>query len=221
MRMESENATTKTARAATTSVLTSARDRAGTSSEGSPLGTGPVTDTPRAARSSAQDAAMPRTTRRSAPGIRLLILPATSRSARARAPTMTVAPLASPTWRKMSSVSRMAPSSSLEMPTSLPRLAEDQHDRDPGDVPHQDRLREVVRDPAEAGKAGHEEHEPHHDREHRCERGVLGAPTGGEGGRSPLRRAARRCPPARPRPEARTPGPRTPERAAGERTARR
>ena len=53
MRMESENATTKTARAATTSVLRSARDRAGTSSEGSPLGTGPVTDTPRAARSSA------------------------------------------------------------------------------------------------------------------------------------------------------------------------
>ena len=63
----------------------------------------------------------------------------------------------------------------------LAELAEDQHDRDPGDVPHQDRLREVVRDPAEAGKAGHEEHEPHHDREHRCERGVLGAPTGGEG----------------------------------------
>ncbi len=67
------------------------------------------------------------------------------------------------------------------MPTAC-RVAEDQHDCDSGDVPHQDCLREVVCDPAKTGEAGQKEHEPHHDREHRCERGVLGAPTGGERG---------------------------------------
>ena len=120
VRIESENATRNTARAPVRSGPRSARDTSGSSSEGSPLGTGPVTDTPWSTRSSAQDAAMPRPTTTSAPGSRLLILPATTRTARDRAPTTTVAGLASPRWPTMSSVSGMAPSASLEMPSSLP-----------------------------------------------------------------------------------------------------
>ena len=63
---------------------------------------------------------MPRITTTRAPGSRLLILPATISSAKDTAPTTTVAPLALPRWPTMSSVSRMAPSASLEMPSSLP-----------------------------------------------------------------------------------------------------
>ena len=48
VRIESENATRNTASAPATSVPRSARDTSGSSSEGSPLGTGPVTDTPSA-----------------------------------------------------------------------------------------------------------------------------------------------------------------------------
>ncbi len=107
------------ATAAVVSAPRSERETSGTANDGNPLGTGPVTATPRAARSSAQDAAMPRTTTTSAPGIRLLILSTTTRSPSETAPTMTVAPLASPRLPRMSTVSRMTPSSSLETPTSL------------------------------------------------------------------------------------------------------
>ena len=63
---------------------------------------------------------MPMPTTSRAPGNRLLILPPTIRTAKDRAPTMTVAGLALPRWLTMSSVSAMAPSASLEMPRSLP-----------------------------------------------------------------------------------------------------
>ena len=67
----------------------------------------------------------------------------------------------------------MAPSASLETPSSLPSWPRISTIGDAGDVAHQDRLREVVGDPAEAGQAGHEEDDPHHDREQRRQRGVL------------------------------------------------
>ena len=120
VRMESENATRKTATAAAARVARSDAETSGTSRLGSPLGTSPVTDTPCPARSSAHDTAMPSTTSTSAPGKRLLTRPATTSSAIERAPTTTVAPLASPRWARMSTASRIAPSSSLETPTSLP-----------------------------------------------------------------------------------------------------
>src|SRR6478609_9696073 len=120
VRMESEKATRNTARAATTSVPRSARDTSGSSSDGSPRGTGPVTETPWATRSRAQDAAMPRITTARAPGSRLLIRPATTSRANETRPTRTVAPLALPRWPTMSTVSGMAPSASLETPSSLP-----------------------------------------------------------------------------------------------------
>ena len=149
------------------------RDRSGTSSEGSPLGTGPVTDTPWAARSSAHDAAMP----------------SDHEEERARDP------LADPARHDQErqgqgtdddrgavgvaevadDVEGLADGAFLVAGDAdqLAELAEDQHDGDSGDVADQHRLREVVGDPAEAGEAGHEEDDPHHDREHRRERGVL------------------------------------------------
>ena len=109
MRMESENETRKIVIAAAVSAPMSERDTSGMANDGSPLGTGPVMATPRAARSSAHDATMPRTTITSGPGMRLLILLVTIRNARERPPTMTVSGLASPRWLRMSSVSRIAP----------------------------------------------------------------------------------------------------------------
>ena len=190
MRMESEKATRKTASAAKAREPTSPRLTSGIASRGRPLGTGPVIETPWLARSSAHDMAIPATTRTSAPGIRLFTRPATTRRARDTAPTTTVTPLASPRWRTMSTVSPMAPSSSLEMPSSFAELAEDEHDGDPGDVADQHRLGEGVGDPADAGHACHEVDHPHHDREHRRQRGVLRAPA--DGNRSERRRDQQR-----------------------------
>ncbi len=72
----------------------------------------------------------------------------------------------------------------------LADLAEDQHDGNPRDVADQDRLGEVVGDPPQPGEACDEEHQSHQQGEHRCQRGVLGAPGGGE--RSERRRDQQR-----------------------------
>ena len=190
MRMESENATRKTASAAKTREPTSPRLRSGTSSQGRPLGTGPVIDTPWPARSSAHDAAMPATTRMSAPGIRLLTRPGHDQQREGHRTdddrdAVGVAEVAH-------DVDGLADGAVLVAGDAeqLAELAEDEHDGDPGDVADQHRLGEVVGDPADAGHARHEEDHPHHDREHRGERGVLRAPAGGE--RSDRRRDQQR-----------------------------
>ena len=176
VRMESEKATRKMATAPVTSVPRSARETSGTANDGSPLGTGPVTDTPWDARSSAQDAAMPRTTSTSAPGMRLLILASHDEEhQRQRADHdrrgVGVAEVAH-------DVDRLADGAVLVAGDTdqLAELTEDQHDGDSGDVPDQDRLREVVGDPAQAHEPGREEHETHQQGQHRCQRGVLRAP---------------------------------------------
>ncbi len=62
----------------------------------------------------------------------------------------------------------------------LAQLSQDQHDRYSGDVADQDRLREVVSDPAEANETSREEHETHQEGEHGCQHGMFCAPAGGE-----------------------------------------
>ncbi len=158
--------------------------RPAATNDGRPLGTAPVTATPWEARSSAHEAsdAEDHEQERARDA---LADPGQEDEERqpASAPTTTVAG-----WRRrggamMSSVSRMAPSSSLEIAHQLAELTEDQHDGDAGDVPDQHRLREVVGDPAEANEPGREEHEAHQQ--------ARASPPAWRTRRSPRRRAAR------------------------------
>ena len=132
---------------------------------------------------------MPRTTSTSAPGMRSLILARMTRSPSERAATTTVAPFG---VAEMADDVDCFADGPILVAGDAEHLAavQDQHDRYSGDVADQDRLREVVSDPAEANETSHEEHETHQEGEHGCQRGIFRAPAGGE--RSERRRDQQR-----------------------------
>ena len=81
----------------------------------------------------------------------------------------------------MSSVVANGPLGVARQTEELAELAEDQHDGDARDVPDENRLREVVGDPAEAGQAGQEEDDPDQDGEQRRETAYCVVPAAASG----------------------------------------